>query len=117
MCVGFLQRFQDAAGDKVYDVEKSEAELMKFCKTARGKDESFVSIFIIHVHMVYNNKCLYIYISFVFSTQCYYIGASETSATRIITSVTKPLSYSKPVEKICKDLGKKDAQICELKYG
>ena len=79
---------QDAAGDKVYDAEKSEAELMKFCKTARGKDESF----------------------------CYYIGASETSATRIIISVTKPLSYSKPVEKICKDLGKKDAQICELKY-
>ena len=61
VCVSFLQRFQDAAGDKVYDVEKSEAELMKFCKTARGKDESFVSIFIIHVHMVYNNKCLCIY--------------------------------------------------------
>ena len=129
MCVSFLQRFQDAAGDKVYDVEKSEAELMKFCKTARGKDESFVSIFIMHVHMVYNNKYIYMYnyMGYVMLTmyiyiiciyiQCYYIGASETSATRIIISVTKPLSYSKPVEKICKDLGKKDAQICELKYG
>lgn len=52
-----------------------------------------------------------------FSTKCYYIGALETSATRIITSVTKPLSYGKPVEKICKDLGKKDSEICELEYG
>ena len=27
------------------------------------------------------------------------------------------MSFSKPVEKICEELKKKDAQICELRYG
>jgi hypothetical protein len=84
-----LQRFQDYVGKDVSDTQKSEKALKEFCKTLTGKDDSF----------------------------CYYVGASETSATKIIGEVTKPLSYGKPVEKICKDLGKKDQQICELKYG
>ncbi|XP_003389510.1 PREDICTED: mesencephalic astrocyte-derived neurotrophic factor-like [Amphimedon queenslandica] len=88
VCVGVLTKFQEYAGKDVEDMEKSEAALIKFCKTLKGKEDSF----------------------------CYYIGASETSATRIIGQVTKPLSYGKPVEKICKDLKKKDTQICELKY-
>ena len=49
--------------------------------------------------------------------QCYYIGASDIAATKLIKSVTKPLSFSKPVEKICEDLKKKDGEICELRYG
>ena len=35
----------------------------------------------------------------------------------LIREVTRPLSFSKPVEKICEDLKKKDSQICELRYG
>ena len=31
--------------------------------------------------------------------------------------VTKPMSFHKPVEKICGELHKKDASICDLKYG
>jgi len=53
----------------------------------------------------------------VFWLQCYYIGATDIAATKLINSVTKPMSFSKPVEKICEDLKKKDAQICELKHG
>lgn len=34
-----------------------------------------------------------------------------------MNSVTKPLSYNKPVEKICQDLKKKDGEICSLRYG
>ena len=49
--------------------------------------------------------------------QCYYIGAAETSATKLVREVAKPLSFGKPVEKICEDLKKKDGQICELRYG
>ena len=51
------------------------------------------------------------------SIQCYYIGARDISATMLIREVTRPLSFSKPVEKICEDLKKKDSQICELRYG
>lgn len=49
--------------------------------------------------------------------QCYYIGATDIAATMLIREVTRPLSFSKPVEKICEDLKKKDQQICELRYG
>ena len=49
--------------------------------------------------------------------QCYYIGAADISATKLVNAVTKPMSFSKPVEKICEDLKKKDAQICDLRYG
>lgn len=51
------------------------------------------------------------------SPQCYYIGAAETSATKLVREVAKPLSFGKPAEKICEDLKKKDGQICELRYG
>lgn len=51
------------------------------------------------------------------TSQCYYIGARDISATMLIKEVTRPLSFSKPVEKICEDLKKKDSQICELRYG
>lgn len=57
------------------------------------------------------------YFSCMFSLQCYYIGAAETSATKLVREVAKPLSFGKPAEKICEDLKKKDGQICELRYG
>lgn len=31
--------------------------------------------------------------------------------------LSKPLSYSLPAEKICEKLKKKDAQICDLRFG
>ena len=49
--------------------------------------------------------------------QCFYIGARADSATSTIGDITKPMSFHKPVEKICQVLNKKDSQICELKYG
>lgn len=67
--------------------------------------------------MIINKHDMCINLTILVHLQCYYVGALDTSATRIITSITKPLSYGKPVEKICKDLGKLDAEICELEYG
>ena len=52
-----------------------------------------------------------------FVYQCYYIGGTDDAATGMLGEVTKPMSYSKPVEKICENLKKKDGQICELQYG
>lgn len=47
---------------------------------------------------------------------CFYIGALPESATSIMNDVSKPLSFHKPVAKVCESLKSKDAQICELKY-
>ncbi|KAK3712749.1 hypothetical protein QZH41_013200, partial [Actinostola sp. cb2023] len=47
---------------------------------------------------------------------CYYIGGTEDAATGLLHQVTKPMSYSKPVEKICEALKKIDGQICQLQY-
>jgi len=47
---------------------------------------------------------------------CFYIGALPESATSIMSEVSKPLSWSMPVEKVCDKLRQMDAQICELKY-
>eukprot|EP00035_Acanthoeca_spectabilis_P035541 m.35218 g.35218 ORF g.35218 m.35218 type:complete len:167 (+) comp7421_c0_seq1:74-574(+) len=47
---------------------------------------------------------------------CYYIGASETSATGMIKSVTDPLKRHLPIEKACESLKKMDSQICGLQY-
>lgn len=49
--------------------------------------------------------------------QCYYIGGTEDAATGMLKEVVKPLSYHKPADKICENLKKIDAQICELQYG
>lgn len=55
--------------------------------------------------------------SFCFLFQCYYLGGLEESATGILGELSKPLSWSMPAEKICEKLKKKDAQICDLRYG
>ena len=48
---------------------------------------------------------------------CYYLGGTEDAATGILGEMSKPLSWGKPVDKICETLKKKDKQICELRYG
>lgn len=91
VCIGFLTKFNKRLRELDLgspSEERLEIELMSACKQAKDKDEKF----------------------------CYYIGASDIAATKLIKSVTKPLSYSKPVEKICEDLKKKDGEICLLKY-
>lgn len=47
---------------------------------------------------------------------CYAIGASEQSAISVIGDVSKPLSYGKPVERICDELNRKNPEICLLQY-
>jgi mesencephalic astrocyte-derived neurotrophic factor len=49
--------------------------------------------------------------------QCYYVGGLAESATGILGEISKPLSWSLPADKICEKLKKKDAQICDLRYG
>lgn len=52
-----------------------------------------------------------------FFLQCYYIGGLEESATKIVSELSKPLSWGLPIEKVCEKLKKKDVQICDLRYG
>eukprot|EP00462_Mataza_sp_D1_P004083 CAMPEP_0175107578 /NCGR_PEP_ID=MMETSP0086_2-20121207/12012_1 /TAXON_ID=136419 /ORGANISM="Unknown Unknown, Strain D1" /LENGTH=128 /DNA_ID=CAMNT_0016384399 /DNA_START=161 /DNA_END=547 /DNA_ORIENTATION=- len=47
---------------------------------------------------------------------CYYIGGSDDAATGMLRELSRPLSYNMPKEKICENLKKKDAAICELAY-
>lgn len=49
--------------------------------------------------------------------QCYYLGGLDTSATGILSEMSKPLSWSMPALKICEKLKKKDAQVCDLRFG
>jgi len=49
--------------------------------------------------------------------QCYYLGGLEESATGILGELSKPLSWSMPADKICEKLKKRDAQICDLRFG
>ena len=59
----------------------------EFCKGTKGKENRF----------------------------CYYIGGLEESSTGILNEISKPLSWSMPVDKVCEKLNKKDIQICEMK--
>lgn len=91
VCITFLSKFRatlDSLESGSSDHNVIETELRKACKTTQPKDERF----------------------------CWYLGATDTSATGMVQQVTKPMSFHKPVEKICGELHKKDAQICDLKY-
>lgn len=67
VCVGVLKKFQEHAGKDVDDVEKSEAALKEFCKTLKGKEDSFVSrsqkallfdcYFLVLLHWCLRNVC------------------------------------------------------------
>mmetsp|Transcript_1171 Transcript_1171/g.1634 ORF Transcript_1171/g.1634 Transcript_1171/m.1634 type:complete len:177 (-) Transcript_1171:172-702(-) len=47
---------------------------------------------------------------------CYYIGGTPDAATRMLQSVSKPISHFLPAKKICEKLKKKDSEICSLRY-
>lgn len=56
-------------------------------------------------------------IDFFLKFQCYYLGGLDESATGILGELSKPLSWNMPADKVCEKLKKKDAQICDLRYG
>uniref|UniRef100_A0A1Q3FY27 Mesencephalic astrocyte-derived neurotrophic factor homolog n=1 Tax=Culex tarsalis TaxID=7177 RepID=A0A1Q3FY27_CULTA len=89
VCVKTIQTFASQLDEAS---KKSTAEIEKsfrnFCKTSRGKEQRF----------------------------CYYMGGDESSATGILSELSKPLSWSMPAEKICEKLKKKDSQICDLRF-
>ena len=60
MCVSFLTKFYDHIGKDASDMVKTEAALMKFCKKASGKDESFVSQVSTHVRGLFY---IYLFVS------------------------------------------------------
>lgn len=71
------------------DAKLIETEFRKFCKTAKNKEERF----------------------------CYYLGGLEDSATGILGELSRPLKNFLPADKICEKIKKKDAQICDLRFG
>merc|ERR1711990_553818 len=89
VCNTFLGKAQKIlVEEKITDVEKIENKLRKMCKDAKEQDNRF----------------------------CYYTGLTADAATTMHKDVVNPLGFHKPVDKICAKLGKKDMQICELKY-
>ncbi|XP_035217500.1 mesencephalic astrocyte-derived neurotrophic factor homolog [Stegodyphus dumicola] len=89
VCVGVLNKLLNT----LMDAEKSsapkiEAKFREFCLSAKKSENRF----------------------------CYYIGGLEESATKIVTEMSKPLSWGLPVDKVCEKLKKKDVQICDLRY-
>ncbi|XP_074600500.1 mesencephalic astrocyte-derived neurotrophic factor [Brevipalpus obovatus] len=89
VCVSFVDKLiKSLNGDEKTNVAKIESKLKELCIATKKAENRF----------------------------CYYIGALEESATKIISELSKPLSWGRPVEKICESLQKKDSQICELRY-
>ena len=70
-----------------------------------------------YIYLISLARIRAIYIYFIRYMQCYYIGGLKESATSIIGTMSKPVSWGMPADKICFKLYKKDRQICELKYG
>ncbi|KAH8403446.1 hypothetical protein KR215_010141, partial [Drosophila sulfurigaster] len=90
VCVKTVRRFAESLDDVTKkDYKLIETSFKKFCKTQKNKEHRF----------------------------CYYLGGLEESATGILNELSKPLSWSMPAEKVCEKLKKKDAQICDLRYG
>ncbi|KAM3832544.1 cerebral dopamine neurotrophic factor [Vipera latastei] len=90
VCQDFLERFYSSLKEKHSDFSMAsiEEELIKTCMNTKGKENRL----------------------------CYYLGATEDAATKILTEVSRPMSFHIPVAKICEKLKKGDIQICELKY-
>ncbi|CAH1391072.1 unnamed protein product [Nezara viridula] len=72
-----------------------EEEFKKFCKTTANSNNSA---------KLKENKF------------CYYLGGLEESATSILRDLSKPLSYSLPIDKLCERLATKVGGICALRY-
>ena len=49
--------------------------------------------------------------------QCWYLGATQTSATGMLKSMSGPVSRGLPTKTVCERIKKQDYQICELRYG
>ncbi|GIY70596.1 hypothetical protein CDAR_520681 [Caerostris darwini] len=89
VCVGVLNKFSKTLdSSEKSSAPKIEAKFKDFCLNTKKAEERF----------------------------CYYIGGLEESATKIVTEMSKPLSWGLPVDKICDKLKKKDEQICDLRY-
>lgn len=96
VCFSVLERFTSSLTDAVKsDLNKIEAEFKKFCKTTSNSNNSA---------KLKENKF------------CYYIGGLEESATSILRDLSKPISYSLPVDKLCERLSQKVGGICALRY-
>lgn len=90
VCVKVMEKFIDSIDE---DVKKSqgaiEESFQEFCKNLKDmKEHRF----------------------------CYYIGGLEESATKILPTMSKPVSSHMPPLKICEKIRDGDSQICELKY-
>nr|CAG4638098.1 EOG090X0F26 [Chydorus sphaericus] len=89
VCFAVIRKFSDSlTNDDKKDPKLIEEKFRKYCKTAKGKEQRF----------------------------CYYLGGVEESATGILGEMSKPLSWSTPVDKVCEKLKKKDVQICDLRF-
>ncbi|XP_015904991.1 mesencephalic astrocyte-derived neurotrophic factor homolog [Parasteatoda tepidariorum] len=88
VCVGVLNKLVKSLEPSEKSAPAIEKKFKNFCLTAKKSEERF----------------------------CYYIGGLEESATKIVSEMSKPLSYSLPVDKVCEKLKKKDVQICDLRY-
>ncbi|GFY74398.1 hypothetical protein TNIN_70361 [Trichonephila inaurata madagascariensis] len=90
VCIGTLKRFSATlSNDEITQTSKIEAKFMDFCEsTEESRERRF----------------------------CYYLGGLVDSATRTLSDISKPLSWRLPIEKICYNLGRRDEQICQLRY-
>lgn len=117
VCDSVLTRFAATLTDEVKaDPKLIEIEFKSFCLTAKNKDERFVCISKC-AHMWLIKKCKSLIVLLFDALQCYYLGGRETSATGMLGEMSKPMSWGMPTIKICEKLKKKDAQICDLRYG
>ncbi|XP_064486921.1 mesencephalic astrocyte-derived neurotrophic factor homolog [Ornithodoros turicata] len=89
VCVGVINKLLNALEPEEKTNQQSiEAKFPELCKTLKGPENRF----------------------------CYYVGGLEESATKIVSELCQPLSWTMPPLKVCERLMKKDSQICDLKY-
>ncbi|KAK9500930.1 hypothetical protein O3M35_002092 [Rhynocoris fuscipes] len=96
VCFSVLERFSSQLTDKIKsNPQLIEDEFKKFCKSTSNSNNSA---------KLKDNKF------------CYYLGGLEESATSILRDLSKPLSYSLPIDKLCERLASKVGGICALRY-
>ncbi|XP_014277663.1 mesencephalic astrocyte-derived neurotrophic factor homolog [Halyomorpha halys] len=96
VCFTVLERFSAQLTDEMRsNPQLIEEEFKKFCKTTANSNNSA---------KLKENKF------------CYYLGGLEESATSILRDLSKPLSYSLPIDKLCERLATKVGGICALRY-
>jgi len=88
VCIKFLEKFEKTLTDADRKMEVLTTKLKAVCNKAINQENRF----------------------------CYYVGGTKDAATYILNSITKPMSFYKPIVGICEALKKKDSQICDLQY-